>query len=322
MEKKYFLQENGKVSQPYSLDDLRNQSITEDTLVCVKYGDWKLAKDIPELDELIGWQPSMPEESNWVSPSPQSQNLINPQNNSNGNKSVIIVAGAILVVAFFMPWITAIVSLNAWDMVFGTVGDVIGSSFRYIAVFIPISGVLIIYGAAFNNGNYPVAKPLLFLVPILTFIVILVVISNKVGSSGGGSVTDLGNLTKAFGIGFWLTLICSIILPFLRQDSSIETSMLDTLIEQDESAEDLILKSNANKVNIGQAPSVSAIVLYQLKIGEEVFFLGEKSSSKSRITINEIKVSHFWYKVQAMENPDIIGWVYGGYLEFPKKFPY
>ena len=73
MEKKYFLQEDGKVSQPYSLDDLRSKNLTGNTLVCVKFGDWKAAKDIPELAELLEWQAPMPSESNWVPPPPQTQ---------------------------------------------------------------------------------------------------------------------------------------------------------------------------------------------------------------------------------------------------------
>lgn len=81
MEKKYFLQEDGKVSQAYSLDDLRTKNLTATTLVCVKFGDWKPAKDIPELAELLEWQPPMPIESEWAPPPPQASipNMQQPQ---------------------------------------------------------------------------------------------------------------------------------------------------------------------------------------------------------------------------------------------------
>jgi len=74
MEKKYFIQESGVVSQAYSLDDLRSKNIAANTLVCVKFGDWKAAKDIPEVAELLEWQPTSPSETNWTPPPPQVQN--------------------------------------------------------------------------------------------------------------------------------------------------------------------------------------------------------------------------------------------------------
>jgi hypothetical protein len=226
MEKKYFLQENGKVSQPYSLDDLRSKNLTEDTLVCEKFGNWKPAKDIPELAELIEWQPPLPSESDWVPPSPQIQSPSLPQKHQSGNKALIIAFGAILVAAFFMPWISAFVSLSAWDMVFGDAGKMIGSSFRFVVVCIPIVGILIIYGAAFNNGNYPISKSLLFILPGLILVMIGIVISSKLGLGEGMSSNGSGEILKIFGIGFWLTLICSIILPFLGQATAKATTLL------------------------------------------------------------------------------------------------
>jgi len=234
MGKKYFLQENDKASQPYSLDDLQAKNITADTLVCVKFGDWKLAKDIPEIAEILEWQPPIPSESDWIPPSTQVPPPNLPQAHKGSNKAVIIVVGAILVAVFFIPWITAFVSLSAWDMVFGNAGDMIGSSFRYIAVLIPVAGILIIYGAAFNNENYPLSKSFLFILPILTLLTIGIVIGGELGKGGGriGSGNDFNEILKVFGIGFWLTVICSVILPFLGQNSS--TVAATTLFGEDE----------------------------------------------------------------------------------------
>ena len=72
------------------------------------------------------------------------------------DKSAIIIVAAVLVGAFFMPWIKAFANINAWDMVFGEVGQMMETPFRFIAVIIPLSGILIIRGAAFNKEKYPI----------------------------------------------------------------------------------------------------------------------------------------------------------------------
>ena len=72
------------------------------------------------------------------------------------HNQLLIVLAAILIAAFFMPWINVFVNLTAWDLVFGNASEYINTSFRFVAIIIPVSGGLIIYGAAFNNNNYPV----------------------------------------------------------------------------------------------------------------------------------------------------------------------
>lgn len=146
------------------------------------------------------------------------------------NKSIIITLAAVLVAAFFMPWLKFFVSLSAWDMIFGQVGQYVDTSFKYLALLIPIAGAMIIYGAAFNDENYPITKGFLFRLPILTLIVITIAIAAKIGE-GGGRVRSSGleNLTKVFGIGFWLTLIASIILPFFQSQVSTKKISLQPI---------------------------------------------------------------------------------------------
>lgn len=95
MEKKYFLQEHGKVSQAYSLDELRTKNLTANTLVCEKFGTWKAAKDIPEIAELLEWQPTSPNETNWVPPPSQVQNPNTQQfqKQSQPQQQTIVIAG-------------------------------------------------------------------------------------------------------------------------------------------------------------------------------------------------------------------------------------
>lgn len=143
----------------------------------------------------------------------------------NNNKAVTIVASAVILAAFFMPWISIFgASINAWSILFGDVGKLVDTPFKFVALLIPFSAAMIIYGAAFNEEKYPLTKQILFLLPILTLIVIALVIGAKIGDSGGSlRSSDLENLFKIFGIGFWLTLIASIVLPFLNQQQTVST---------------------------------------------------------------------------------------------------
>jgi len=161
------------------------------------------------------------------------------------NKSVIIILAAILIAAFFMPWLKFFVSLNAWDMIFGEAGRFINPGFKYVTLLIPITGILIVYGAAFNEENYPVSKGLLFRVPILTLIVLIASFLYKLNDSGlpvRGS--DLGDIIQIFGIGFWLTLIAAAILPFMQSQpaAAVKTSPAKTTMHTDNTSADTAME--------------------------------------------------------------------------------
>ncbi len=146
---------------------------------------------------------------------------------TNESKGVTILVAAIVLAAFFMPWITFFgASINAWSILFGEVGGLVNTPFKYVSLFIPISTAIIIYEEAFNDKKYTISKQLLLLLPILAFIIIALVIAAKINDSGGRiEGSDFGNLFKFFGIGFWLTLIGSIILPFLNQQQAVEKNI-------------------------------------------------------------------------------------------------
>ena len=150
------------------------------------------------------------------------------------NKGIIITVAIILILAFFMPWINVFANLSAYDIVFGRMGEFINTSFRYIVVLIPISGILIIYASAFNNENYIISKSVLFGVPLTTLIVIGIVVAIKASEDVGGVVSpDFEKIIKIFGIGFWLTLACAITLPTLSQNSTknaASTSLANTAL--------------------------------------------------------------------------------------------
>ncbi len=93
-------------------------------------------------------------------------------------------------------------------------------------------------------------------------------------------------------------------------------------INKNELEGDFILTSNGGKVNIRQSPDINSTVLYQLNRGEEAVYLGEKSSFKTNVMVNNVERNNFWYKVQAIENADAVGWVHGDFLNFPGNFPH
>jgi hypothetical protein len=133
------------------------------------------------------------------------------------NKTIIITMGAVLVTAFFMPWFSGFPGVSAWDIVFGDVGRLLDTSFRFVFLIIPIAGLLIIYGAAFNNGSYSLSKRLVFLLPIVTLIVIIIAFGVTMGVDDGRmSGSEIENTIKLLGFGFWLTLTASITLLFLN----------------------------------------------------------------------------------------------------------
>ena len=55
---KYFIIENDKQSQPFSIEELKSKEIKEDTFVWRKgLEDWVKAKDLPEIEDIIFYQP-------------------------------------------------------------------------------------------------------------------------------------------------------------------------------------------------------------------------------------------------------------------------
>lgn len=57
MQKTFFLYENGQVSPPYTMEELKAKNLTGDTMICEKFGTWKPVREVPELEELWEWTP-------------------------------------------------------------------------------------------------------------------------------------------------------------------------------------------------------------------------------------------------------------------------
>ncbi len=132
----------------------------------------------------------------------------------NAKKIIIILLGILLVVAFFLPWLQAKTALSAWDLSFGKDAKMyLGTRLRYGLGVIPLAGLFIALLALLNK-NFAL-KPLLYSIPLLTLAAIGVYIKIKMGKMMQFDKEHLDFILSLIGIGVWLTLVPSVILPFL-----------------------------------------------------------------------------------------------------------
>lgn len=200
MQKEYFLAENGESSKSFTIEDLAKKNIMADTLVCEKFGNWKKAKEFPELTHLIDWKPDNP--LKYYEQKSESTN--------QNNRYFIISISALLVLTFFMPWFKFIVGINAMEIVFGTIGDQINSKFRFTLLVFPICGILLSYIFLIKKEKIFKVTRLFFVIPLFTLSFVFLFYYSLTYNSQENTFVSI---TEFFGIGFWLTLIISILLP-------------------------------------------------------------------------------------------------------------
>lgn len=79
--------------------------------------------------------------------------------------------------------------------------------------------------------------------------------------------------------------------------------------------------SMVDNLRVRSSPETDSEVLFKIHFGEQVEYVGEKSSNKETITIAGKERIDFWYKVKAFPGEGRVGWVYGGALiKATKKF--
>lgn len=119
-------------------------------------------------------------------------------------KTLTMILAVVLIGAFFLPYVSyGGRGASGFDIIKAPVGD----WQKYIALLIPVSGVLLLVGAL-NNGNYPLGRNLLCWLPLLTVIYILViepVLINKIA---------FGDVIKITGVGLWVSFAASLVLAF------------------------------------------------------------------------------------------------------------
>lgn len=119
-------------------------------------------------------------------------------------KSLTLVLAILLIVGFFLPYISAslfsLKGISGLDIVKGA-----GKADKYLLLLSPIAGLLLLAGAA-NNGNYPLSKGVLVLLALIG--VLYLPIRSLIDGA------DLGKLFKMMGIGYWLSLASALVLAF------------------------------------------------------------------------------------------------------------
>ena len=129
-------------------------------------------------------------------------------------KTITIVLSAIIVGAFFLPYISnGDFNLSGYDIVFGK-GDIRGlagkgGSALYINLLVPGSALIILLGNLLDDSF---ADGLFFrLLPLLGLIYIALMLYMT-----GSSDLTVSELLGWLGYGFWISLVAAIILPFAR----------------------------------------------------------------------------------------------------------
>jgi len=130
-------------------------------------------------------------------------------------KSLAIVLSLLLIVAFFLPYLSyGPISYSGWNVVFGN-HEVSGlsSSGRslYLCLLIPGGALLLLIGIL-TKDNFSSAG-IIYWVPLIGVLYIIIMLYLQTTGTGGMS---LGDFISVFGYALWLTLIAAIILPFTR----------------------------------------------------------------------------------------------------------
>ena len=116
-----------------------------------------------------------------------------------------ILLAVVLIGCFFLAYLKP--DLSGYEAVFQSPGGE-GSWEKYVWLLIPLSGLLLLIGAL-NNGHYVLGRSLWTWLPLLTIIFIIVRLYME-------TRPELSQLAKVFGIGFWITLVASLVLAFYQ----------------------------------------------------------------------------------------------------------
>lgn len=127
-------------------------------------------------------------------------------------KIFTLVMGLALLIAFFLPYVSIFgMSASGFDIIKAPGG----AWQKYIYLVFPISGLLLTIGAL-NNENYIGGRSLWAWLPLLGVLYILIV-SPMID---GQKISDVFKyIGKGYGVGLWITIVVSLILPFYNPKS-------------------------------------------------------------------------------------------------------
>jgi hypothetical protein len=131
------------------------------------------------------------------------------------SKTLSIIAGSIIIIAFFLPWTKAVfdLSASAWDMIeflfkMFTRTERLPEDFRaflpFLLVALPICSAIVIFNSANTlNDNSDKTKS----AKVVTIIVYILVIITLLYAQSQNPFSDFSNVFDMLGVGFYLTLI-------------------------------------------------------------------------------------------------------------------
>ena len=130
-------------------------------------------------------------------------------------KSINLVLAIVLIVAFFLPFISfgGIFSASGFNVVFGKSGMsgiVSNPKLLLVSVLIPLGALLVLFdslGGGTSNLDYGYWMPLVGVIALT----LLMYFGMK---SGAGSEFNFGEFIKVLGYGYWITLVASVVLAF------------------------------------------------------------------------------------------------------------
>ena len=138
---------------------------------------------------------------------------------------IFIGVASLLVVAFFLDWFR-----------FGFFGSYTGLEIvrfgsrefdnplpSILLPLIPISAIALIVLTFISLPKLKAIKRILVFVPVLALLICIIFILEKLGIGSGHSYgsSNFLDFLQYFGIGFWITLLCSIALPVIANKTKI-----------------------------------------------------------------------------------------------------
>jgi hypothetical protein len=118
-------------------------------------------------------------------------------------KMLTIVLAVVLIGCFFLDW-------GGGSSGFDGIKAEGGGWHKYVALLIPISGVMLLIGAM-NNGNYIGGRGIWIWLPFLAVLFIIFFGPLFHGVNIGDIFKGIG---KGYGIGWWITIAASLVLAF------------------------------------------------------------------------------------------------------------
>lgn len=124
-------------------------------------------------------------------------------------KTITLVLAAVLIGAFFLPYLSfGPFKASGLDVVTGS-----GNADKYVLALTPLAGVLLLVGAL-NNENYILGRPVLSLLALVG--VLYLIVRTLIESKGQG----MGDMFKILGVGYYLALAASLVLLVYNPKSS------------------------------------------------------------------------------------------------------